>query len=459
MKHDAPNSLQARDVKFHLHPSTNLDQHEVNGPHVFNRGEGIYVYDDDGKQYIEGLAGLWCASLGFSEKRLVKAATRQLDTLPFYHNFAHKAVEPSIELAEYLVEHAPVPMSKVFFANSGSEANDTVVKLVWYYNNIVGRPQKKKIISRRGAYHGITVAAASLTGLQYAHTAFDLPIANIIHTDCPHHYHFAQEGESEADFAKRLAANLEQLIETEGPDTIAAFIAEPLQGAGGVIVPPKGYFAAIRPILDRHDILFIADEVITGFFRTGDRFATETYGLKPDMISMAKAMSAAYQPIGGVMVSEKIYQALVEGSRKYGMFGHGFTYSGHPVPTAVALETQRIYDDMKIGDHVKAVSKRFQRRLHALADHPLVGEARGLGLIGAVELVADKAARRNFEPGRKVGPRVMALASDHGLIVRALVNDTLAFCPPLIINDQQIDDMFDRFGRALDDMAAELKAG
>ena len=459
MKHDAPNSLQARDVKFHLHPSTNLDQHEVNGPHVFNRGEGIYVYDDDGKQYIEGLAGLWCASLGFSEKRLVKAATRQLDTLPFYHNFAHKAVEPSIELAEYLVEHAPVPMSKVFFTNSGSEANDTVVKLVWYYNNIVGRPEKKKIISRRGAYHGITVAAASLTGLQYAHTAFDLPIANIIHTDCPHHYHFAQEGESEAGFAKRLAANLEQLIETEGPDTIAAFIAEPLQGAGGVIVPPKGYFEAIRPILDRHDILFIADEVITGFFRTGDRFATETYGLKPDMISMAKAMSAAYQPIGGVMVSEKIYQALVEGSRKYGMFGHGFTYSGHPVPTAVALETQRIYDDMKIGDHVKAVSKRFQRRLHALADHPLVGEARGLGLIGAVELVADKAARRNFEPGRKVGPRVMALASDHGLIVRALVNDTLAFCPPLIINDQQIDEMFDRFGRALDDMAAELKAG
>ena len=459
MKHDAPNSLQARDVKFHLHPSTNLDQHEVNGPHVFNRGEGIYVYDDDGKQYIEGLAGLWCASLGFSEKRLVKAATRQLDTLPFYHNFAHKAVEPSIELAEYLVEHAPVPMSKVFFTNSGSEANDTVVKLVWYYNNIVGRPEKKKIISRRGAYHGITVAAASLTGLQYAHTAFDLPIANIIHTDCPHHYHFAQEGESEADFAKRLAANLEQLIETEGPDTIAAFIAEPLQGAGGVIVPPKGYFEAIRPILDRHDILFIADEVITGFFRTGDRFATETYGLKPDMISMAKAMSAAYQPIGGVMVSEKIYQALVEGSRKYGTFGHGFTYSGHPVPAAVALETQRIYDDMKIGDHVKAVSKRFQRRLHALADHPLVGEARGLGLIGAVELVADKAARRNFEPGRKVGPRVMALASDHGLIVRALVNDTLAFCPPLIINDQQIDEMFDRFGRALDDMAAELKAG
>ncbi|WP_347309922.1 aspartate aminotransferase family protein [Defluviimonas sp. SAOS-178_SWC] len=456
MKHSTPNSLQARDVKYHLHPFTNLAQLEESGPVVFNRGEGIYVYDDDGKRYIEGLSGLWCASLGFSEKRLVAAATRQLEALPFYHNFASKAVEPSIELADYLIEHAPVPMSKVFFTNSGSEANDTQVKLVWYYNNILGRPEKKKIIARRGAYHGITVAAASLTGLQYAHNAFDLPIANIIHTDCPHHYHYGEDGESEADFARRLAANLEQLIEAEGPDTIAAFIAEPFLGAGGVIEPPKGYFELIRPILERHDILFIVDEVISGFFRTGDRFATETYGLKPDLISMAKALSAAYQPIGAVMVSERIYQVLLEGSRKFGMFGHGFTYSGHPVPAAVALETQRVYDDLKIGDHVKSVSKRFLRRLHALADHPLVGETRGLGLIGAVELVEDKAAKRNFDPARKVGPRAMALAADHGLIVRALVNDTLAFCPPLIIGDIQVDDMFDRFGRALDDLAAEL---
>ncbi len=456
MKHDAPNSLQARDVRFHLHPFTSLDQHESRGPHVFSRGEGVYVYDDDGKQYIEGLAGLWCASLGFSEKRLVEAATRQMEALPFYHNFAHKAVEPSIELAEYLIEHAPVPMSKVFFTNSGSEANDTQVKLVRYYNNLLGRPEKKKIIARRGAYHGITLAAASLTGLQYAHNAFDVPIPGILHTDCPHHYHFAEEAESEADYAKRLAANLEELIETEGPDTVAAFIAEPFLGAGGVIEPPKGYYEAIQPILERYDILFIADEVISGFFRTGDRFATETYGLKPDLISMAKAMSAAYQPIGGVMMSEKIYQTLVEGSRKYGMFGHGFTYSGHPVPAAVALETQRIYDDMRIGDHVKAVSRRFQSRLHALADRPLVGETRGLGLIGAVELVEDKAARRNFDPARKIGARVMARAADHGLIVRALVNDTLAFCPPLIIDDAQVDDMFDRFGRALDDIEAEL---
>lgn len=227
-------------------------------------------------------------------------------------------------------------------------------------------------------------------------------------------------------------------------------------GAGGVIEPPEGYFEAIMPILERHDILFIVDEVISGFFRTGDRFCTQTYGLKPDMISVAKALSAAYQPIGGVMVSEKVYQALLEGSRRYGMFGTGFTYSGHPVPAAVALETQRIYDDMKIGDHVKSVAPRFQSRLRAFADHPLIGETRGLGLIGAVELVEDKAARKNFEAARKVGPRLMALAADHGLIVRALPNDAVAFCPPLIIGAEQIDDMFDRFGRAVDDLTREM---
>lgn len=456
MIHATPNSLRVRDMRAHMHPFTNLAQHEQTGPHIFNRGDGVYVYDNDGKRYIEGLAGLWCASLGFSEKRLVAAAARQLEALPFYHNFAGKAVEPAIELAEYLIERAPVPMSKVFFTNSGSEANDTQVKLVWYYNNICGRPNKKKIIARRGAYHGITVASGSLTGLQYAHNAFDLPIKNIIHTDCPHFYHYAEEGESETAFARRLADNLERLILAEGPDTVAAFIAEPFLGAGGVIEPPKGYYEAIAPILERYDILFIVDEVISGFYRTGDMFATQTYGLKPDLITMAKALSAGYLPIGAVMVTEKIYQALVEGSRKYGILGTGFTYSGHPVPAAVALETQRIYDDLKIADHVKAVSKPFQKRLRALADHRLVGEARGLGLIGAVELVMDKDRKRNFAPEMKVGPRVMALAANHGLIVRALVNDTLAFCPPLIINEAQINDMFDRFERALDEAGAEF---
>ena len=455
---DHHNSLHAADVASHLHPFTDLAQHAVSGPMVFDRGEGIYVYDTEGKRYIEGLAGLWCASLGFSNSRLVEAATRQLKELPFYHNFAHKAVKPAALLAEYLVDRAPVPMSKVFFTNSGSEANDTQVKLVWYYNNILGRPEKKKIIARRGAYHGITLAAASLTGLQYAHNAFDVPIKNILHTDCPHFYHYGEEGETEEQYSTRLADNLEKLILEEGPDTVAAFIAEPFIGAGGVIPPPKGYFEKIQPILDRYDMLFIVDEVISGFYRTGDMFATETYGLKPDLITMAKALSAAYQPIGAVMMNEKVHDVLVEGSRKFGIFGTGFTYSGHPVPAAVALETQKIYESERIGDHVKAISPRLQQRLHALSDHPLVGEARGLGLIGAVELVQDKAAKKNFDPARKVGPWVMNKAADHGLIVRALLNDTIAFCPPLIITAEQIDDMFDKFGRALDDALAHVDA-
>lgn len=451
MTSKSPNSPHARDIASHLHPYTNLATHATQGPHIFNRGEGIYVFDDDGNRFIEGLSGLWCASLGFSEQRLVDAAAKQMQSLPFYHNFAHKAVEPAIELADYLVKRAPVPMSKVFFTNSGSEANDTQVKIVWYYNNILGRPEKKKIIARHGAYHGITVAAASMTGLQYAHNAFDVPIKNFLHTDCPHYYRYGLEGETEDEYATRLATNLEDLIQREGPDTVAAFIAEPFLGAGGVIEPPKGYYQKIQPILEEHDILFIVDEVISGFYRTGNMFATETYGLKPDLITMAKQLSSAYLPIGAVMMNDKIYQALVEGSRKYGVFGTGFTYSGHPVPAAVALETQRIYDERDIGAHVKSVSVGFLKRLHALRDHPLVGEVRGLGLIGAVELSADKAAKRSFDPAQGVGAFAAERATEHGLIIRGLINDTLAFCPPLIITDAQVNDMFDAFERALDD--------
>jgi 4-aminobutyrate--pyruvate transaminase len=453
MKPNSPNSTHARDIASHLHPYTNLATHPERGPHVISGGDGIYVIDDDGKKYIEGLSGLWCASLGFSEQRLVDAATRQMQALPFYHNFAHKAVEPAIELADYLVQRAPVPMSKVFFTNSGSEANDTQVKLVWYYNNILGRPQKKKIIARHGAYHGITVAAASMTGLQYTHNAFDVPLNNFLHTDCPHFYRYGLEGESEQEYSTRLAANLEEMIQKEGPDTIAAFIAEPFLGAGGVIEAPKGYYEKIQPILEEHDILFIVDEVISGFYRTGNMFATETYGLKPDLITMAKQLSSAYMPIGAVMMNEKIHEALVEGSRKYNVFGTGFTYSGHPVPAAVALETQKIYDERDIGTHVKSVSVGFLKRLHALRDHPLVGEVRGVGLIGAVELSADKASKRSFDPSQGVGAFATERATEHGLIIRGLTNDTLAFCPPLIITDAQVNDMFDAFERALDDTA------
>ena len=262
-----PNSPHARDIAYHLHPQTNLAAHERLGPHIMERGEGIYVFDDAGKRYIEGLSGLWCTSLGFSEKRLIEAAHRQLDKLPYYHGFAHKATHPVIDLAEKLVGMAPRPMSKAFFTNSGSEANDTQVKLVWYYNNLRGRPEKKKIIARGGAYHGITVASGSLTALPYAHRFFDLPIANILHADCPHYYHHAEDGESEEDFATRLADNLEKLILDEGPETVAAFIAEPVLGTGGVITPPRSYFEKVQAVLRKHDILFIVDEVICGFGR------------------------------------------------------------------------------------------------------------------------------------------------------------------------------------------------
>ena len=454
----AANSPHARDIAFHLHPQTDLSRHEEIGPHIMESGDGIFVQDDSGKRYIEGMAGLWCTSLGFSEPRLVDAARRQLEALPFYHNFAHKTANVVIDLAEALVGIAPKPLSKVFFTNSGSEANDTQVKLVWYYNNVHGRPEKKKILSHLGAYHGITVAAGSLTGLPYAHRLFDLPLPQMIHVGCPHFYHQGADGETEEQCADRLVADIETVIIDEGPETVAAFIAEPVLGAGGVIPPPRTYFDKLQRLLKAHEILFIVDEVICGFGRTGNMFGSETYSLVPDMMTVAKALSSAYLPIGGVLISDEIYRAVVEGSSQVGTFGTGFTYSGHPVPAAVALETLKIYRERDTVGHVGHVSPRFLRRLNGFADHPLVGETRGVGLIGAVELVRDKSTHENFDPAHKIGPWIMNRALEHGLIVRSLVNDTIAFCPPLIITEPQIDDMFDRFARALDE-AVEMVAG
>lgn len=444
------NSAASRDKAYYLHPYTNLKTHEDVGPLVIERGEGVHVFDDGGKAYIEGMAGLWCTSLGFGEERLVEAATRQLRKLPFYHAFTHKAHDPGIDLAEALIKIAPVPMSKVFFTNSGSEANDTVVKLVWYYNNALGRPHKKKIIARQKGYHGVTVASASLTGLPHLHRDFDLPIAGILHTDCPHFYRYGEEGETEEDFATRLADQLEQLILAEGPDTIAAFIAEPVMGAGGVIVPPATYFDKIQPVLKRYDILFIADEVICGFGRTGSMFGTQTYNLQPDIITVAKALSSAYLPIAAVMISEPIYQAMVRQSEKIGTFGHGYTYSGHPVSAAVALETLKIYEERDIVSHVRTVAPHLQDGLRRFRDHPLVGEVRGIGLIAGVEIVADKATKAPFDPKLGIGGHVARFAQEHGLIVRAM-GDSIGFSPPLIITSAELDDLVTRFGKALDD--------
>jgi 4-aminobutyrate--pyruvate transaminase len=453
-----PNSLQAKDRAYSLHPFTNLSQHQKGGGLVIARGKGVYVYDEDGKEYLDTGAGLWSVSLGYGEKRLAAAAARQMEKLPYYHYFRGMSHDAGIELAEKLIDMLPVRMSKVFFNCSGSEANDTVVKMVWYYNNALGRPRKKKIIAQMKAYHGVTVAAASLTGLPKNHLDFDLPIANIRHSDCPHHYRYAKPGESEEDFADRLAESLEALIQREGPDTVAAFIAEPVQGAGGVIVPPRTYFEKIQPILKKYDMLFIADEVICGFGRTGAMFGTETFGLKPDIITMAKALSSSYQPISAVAVSEAIHQVLVCQSEKIGVFAHGYTYTAHPVCAAVALETLRIYEERDIVRHVRSVMDPFQRGLRAFSDHPLVGEVRGVGLMAGLELVKDKETREPFPPGDNVGASVMSCCQKHGLLVRS-IGDTAALSPPLTISRREVDDMLQRLGRALDDTAAIVLAG
>ena len=443
-----PSNLAVRDIETLILPYTNLDQFRETGPLVIERGQGVHVYDSEGKSYIEGMAGLWCTALGYGNEELVETAAAQMRKLSFAHLFGAKSHDPAIELADRLKEIAPVPISKVFFCNSGSEANDTQVKLVWYMNNALGRPRKKKIISRQKAYHGITIASASLTGLPTNQIDFDLPIANIIHTACPHHYRFAHEGESEGDFSARLARELEELIMAQDPETVSAFSAEPVMGAGGVIVPPAGYFPAIAAVCAKYDLYLICDEVITGFGRLGKMFGCDVVGFTPHAISVAKALSSAYVPIAGVMLPEMMYEAMLIESRKIGTFGHGFTYSGHPVAAAVALKTLEIIERDRIVDAVAAKVPQFLARLHALAEHPLVGEARGAGLIGAVELVADKASKRGFDPKLGVTARSAQFAQDVGLIVRALA-DSVAICPPLVITPAEIDVMFDRFATAL----------
>jgi 4-aminobutyrate--pyruvate transaminase len=449
----APNSLQARDIAYTVHPYTNLRQHERQGPLVITKGEGVFVVDDDGKRYLEGLAGLWCTGLGFSEKRLAEAARRQMEQLPYTQIFAHRSSEPMVELAEKLAEIAPPPIRRAFFCNSGSEAIDTAIKLVWYYQNARGLPEKKKIIARHRAYHGITVAAGHLTSsLAYTASGFDLPMMDRFrHVTAPSFYRYGLEGETEAQFVDRLARELEDLILAEGPDTVAAFFAEPVQGAGGVIVPPKDYFAKIQPILKKHDVLLLADEVICGFGRTGMMWGCETFKIQPDLVTCAKQLSSAYLPISGLLMSDAFYQVLAEQSEKLGTLGMGYTYAGHPVSAAVALETLRIYESDGIVAHVQEVAPRFLQRLTALNRHPLVGEARGIGLIGAVEIVRDKATKEQFDPALKANAQVVARCQAHGLLLRPLPGDVIGICPPLIISEAEIDLLFDRLEAGLDD--------
>ncbi|MEX0693463.1 MAG: aspartate aminotransferase family protein [Rhodospirillales bacterium] len=444
------NSAQARDIAYHVHGYTNLKAHETKGPLVINRGAGIRVFDDSGKSYIEGLSGLWCVSLGFGEQRLIDAATEAMGRLAYYHGFNHRSADVVIDLAEKLVSIAPGRLNKVLFANSGSEATDLAVKLIWYYHNAIGKPEKKKIISRIRGYHGVTVASASLTGLPHLHGDFDLPINGILHTTCPHYYREGKEGESEEQFATRCAEDLEKMIVDEGPDTVAAMFCEPVMGAGGVIVPPKTYYAKIQKVLKKYDVLLVADEVINGFGRTGNMWGSETFDLDPDFLSCAKQLSSAYLPISALMISDKVYQAMVGQSEKLGIFGHGSTYGGHPVAAAVALETLKIYEERDIVGHVRSTMGHFADRLAKLGAHPLVGNARSCGLMGALELMKDKPSKIPFEAAKKVGAIAEGRCLENGLIVRA-IGDNLAFCPPLITTDAEIDEIFDIAEKSLDE--------
>ena len=446
-------NMAVRDIETVIHPYTNLARHREVGPLILNEGRGIYLYDDKGKRYLEGLAGLWCTALGYGNQEIAEAGAEALRKVSFTHAFGGKSHDGVIELSEKLKELAPCPASKILFGTSGSEGNDMQMKLTWYMNNARGKPEKKKIISRVRAYHGVTIASASLTGLPWVHNDFDLPIRNVVHTSCPHFYRFGKDGETEEQFASRMAQDLEDLILREGPETCAAFIAEPVMGAGGVIMPPKGYFEKIHPILEKYDIRFIADEVICGFGRTGKWFGSTTMGMKPHSITMAKAITSAYFPMSAITIEEDLYQAMLDESRKLGTFGHGYTYTAHPVGCAIALKTIEIYERDKIMEHVAKMSPVFQMRLNKLADHPMVGEARGVGLIGAIELVADKVTKRSFDPKKMAGATAVNKLQDLGLIVRN-IQDSVAFCPPLVITTDEIHEMFDMVEKGLDQLEA-----
>ena len=446
-----PNSVEARDIAYQLHAYTNARKHEQTGPLVIERGEGIYVYDNAGRCYIEGMAGLWSVAVGFGEKRLAAAAQKQMEMLPYYHTFSHKTHGPSVDLAEKLIQMAPVPMSKVHFTSSGSEANDTMIKLVRYRSNALGKPEKKKIISRLRGYHGVTLASASLTGLPNNHRSFDLPMEGILHTTCPHFRSVGRPGESEADFVRRCAQDLEDMIVAEGPETIAAFIGEPVMGAGGVIVPPDGYWQAIQAVLKKYDVLLVADEVICGFGRTGELFGSVTYGIEPDVMTVSKQLSSSYLPISALLINERIYGPIADESDRIGVLGHGYTASGHPVAAAVALENLAIIEERDLVGNARRLSSQFQGRLRALEEHPLAIEARGVGLIGALEVRHEAYADR---PGA-LGAMVNQAMLDRGLISRNM-GDALAFCPPLIIGEKEVDEMFDIAAAALDHTARQV---
>ncbi len=440
-------SWESRDLRSVLHGFTHLGTLREKGPVVMSRGEGIYVEDTHGNRYLEGNSGLWNMVVGFDHAELIEAACEQFCKFPAYHAFFGRVSEPAVSLSEKLLEIAPVPMDKVFFTNSGSEANDTVVKMLWMMHRGLGQPRRRKILSRINAYHGVTAVTASMTGKDYV-GAFGLPLAEFVFTDCPHHWRYAHEGESELEFSARCARNLQSLIEAEGADTIAGFFAEPVMGAGGVLTPPEGYFEAIQPVLKKHDIPLVADEVICGFGRTGSLWGSQTYGIRPDIVVASKCITAGYFPMGAIMVSKAVAEQLDQASEQFEEFPHGFTTAGHPVGCAIAQKAIDIIMNQGVFENVVAVSPYFQQRLRGFASHRHIGEARGVGLMGALELVVDKTGKQPFPPEHPVAEMIANAALDHGLICRP-VGQAIVLAPPFIISRDQIDELFDKLDKTL----------
>lgn len=445
-----------RDRRFHVHSFTDLSQYEKEGSLIIERGEGIYLFDSDGKRYLDAMSSLWCATLGYSEQRLVQAAQKQMACLPYSHTFRGRSHPKLVELAEKIIAIAPNHLTRVFFAGSGSEANESAIKMAWSYHKQQGKPDKTKIISRFNAYHGSTIFATRLSGMASMYEYLNSDFPEVIYADCPDYLNTAKENESEAAYATRLADLLEQQIQSEGPDTIAAFIAEPVMGVGGVMLPPETYFEKIQTILKRHDILMIADEVICGFGRTGAMFGSTQFGITPDILTVAKGISSAYFPMSAAIVTESIYNSLIETTAQKGVFSHGFTYSGHPVGAAVALETLSILQERDIPAHVKSVGAKFQTALAECCDIEIITNKRGIGLMAGFDLVADKSQKLKFDPDQRAGNLVMKIAERNGLFVRA-VGDSIVMAPPLIITEAEIDQLISLLNQTLQEALPELQ--
>ena len=440
-----------RDRAYHLHSFTHLSQYEEQGSVVIDYGEGVYLYDTAGTRYLDAMSSLWCATLGYSEQRLVEAAQKQMSKLPYSHTFRGRSHKNLIELAEKLIEISQPHLSKVYFAGSGSEANESAIKMAWTYHKFNGQTEKRKIISRINGYHGSTIFATRLTGMTPMHEYLNAGFPEIIYADFPNYLSEAKEGESESEFATRLAHRLEQQILHEGPETVAAFIAEPVMGVGGVILPPEPYFEKVQLVLKKYDILFIADEVICAFGRTGDMFGSETFDLKPDILTTAKGITSAYFPMSATLVTDDIYDVLVKTTRTKGVFSHGFTYSGHPVGAAVALETIAILQERDIPGHVRKVGEYFQSKVQGLVKFPVVGNTRGIGMMAGFDLFADASTKCKFAKETDAGTSLMNIAEKHQLFIRS-VGDSVVLAPPLIITEAEVDELIERLSRALQEL-------